>query len=187
MESISLLIDINKTYTTLKEDKVLLSYFGALDGDMIEMLVQFMDHKLSNAGTRIKIKKKVVNILIECLQNTLHYVCEFEGENFDEKIVESPFLVIQSQEEGINIYAGNIVKQTQTEVLKQRIDEIALFSEEELQEQYVKGLNKPEMPVKGGAGLGLIDIMRRAKRQVSFDFKELESDYWLFSQFVRIF
>lgn len=186
MDSISQLIDCNKLYSLLKDEKVMLSYFGTLDGDMIEILVQFIDHKLTKAGSRVKIKKKVVNILIECLQNTLHYLSEFEEENFDEKITESPFLVIHTQDEGVNIYVGNVVKQNQTEILKQKIDEISLYTDEDLQEQYVKGLNKPEMPVKGGAGLGLIDIMRRAKRQVTFDFKELEPDYWLFSQFIRI-
>ncbi|MEO1652783.1 MAG: DUF6272 family protein, partial [Bacteroidota bacterium] len=70
--------------------------------------------------------------------------------------------------------------------LKHKIDQLCQMTGEELTAYYVKSLNKDQLPTKGGAGLGLVDIMRRANHEVNFDFKKIDDQYLLFSLIVKI-
>lgn len=186
MSELAVSFDIHKSYNLLKQEQVVLSHFGKLDGDLVDMLIQLTDKKLAKSDTRIRVRKKVVNILVECLQNTLHYTTQFEGVNQDEMIVESPFLILSKQAGGYMIYTGNCMTSEKATFLKERIDEIKDLNAEELHSYYLQTLNKDALPDSGGAGLGLADILRRAKNNVSFEFYDLDNSYVLFCLLIQV-
>ncbi len=215
MNSLADLVDLHKCYEVLKEENVIFSHKGALDGDMIDVIIQLADKKLVKAKTRVRTKKKIINILIECLQNSFHYTSAYLKENYlaqqnphilgennieennqeepqviDSKewseLIESPFMVLSQKENAYLIMTGNYITHEKAEILKKRIDEITALNDEELQEYYIKSLDKDELPKQGGAGLGLIDIIRRSKHNVSFEFKEVDENYQRFNLLIKV-
>lgn len=169
--------DIHKYYHFLKEEDIILSYNGSLDGELLDIIIQLVDQKLHKLKTRTRIKKKVINILVECLQNSFHYIKAYPE---DEQLSNSTFLVLSKKDDKFYIFTGNYVKSEQADFLEQKISKITAFNEEELQAYYLEALNKEELPQEGGAGLGLVDIMRRSKHQVEFDLEQIEEHYSLF-------
>lgn len=180
------MLEVHKYYDLLRNENIILSHQGALDGELIDAIIQLVDKKLVKSKTRVRTKKKVINILVECLQNSFHYTLEFEEDEENQALLESPFLLLIRQEETYLIFTGNYVTLPRADFLKEKVEQIENLSEEELRDLYIRSLNKDELPQSGGAGLGLVDILRRAKHNVSFDFKELDENYILFSLLVKI-
>jgi|GEM_PF-809580 hypothetical protein len=211
MNSLANLVDLHKCYEVLSEESVIFSHKGALDGEMIDVIIQLADKKLVKAKTRVRIKKKIINILIECLQNSFHYTSTYEQDqvisptNKEENIIkdseeeeenndpdqwkdliESPYVILSQKKESYFILTGNYITHDKADVLKKRIDEITAFNDEELQKYYIQSLDKDELPKQGGAGLGLIDIIRRSKHNVSFNFKEVDEKYQRFNLLIKV-
>ncbi|MCS6822399.1 MAG: SiaB family protein kinase [Microscillaceae bacterium] len=177
------MLDISKYYDILQHERILLSHNGAIDGDLIDLLVQLADKRLAKSKVKNKIRKKVVNILVECLQNSFHYSVDNEEHT---AVVESPFLVIQQNSENFTIFTGNYVTKAQADYLKKKLEDISRMTEAELNETYIKALNKEELPTHGGAGVGLIDIARRAKNQIHYKFTESDNGLYLFSMQIEV-
>lgn len=207
MEAPSGLRDV-ELYSHLVHEQVLLAYNGEIDGELIDMLVQLTEKALKKASSVLKVRKKIVNILIESLQNTYHYIhglIEKQDESLS-KVIKSPFLIIckdpyqkisvedtiteekeiATEDENYWILVGNWIDRPNAQNLKSRIDYLQNLTEDELQEYYIKVLNKDELPTEGGAGLGLIDMMRRSQRQVFFEFKETEEDFSVFMLKIKV-
>lgn len=164
------MLEIHKYYKMLKDENIILSHNGALDSEVIDLLLDLTDKKLTKLKIRRGVRKKVFNILVECLQNSLHYIKEFDE---DTPLVHSPFLIIIKKENSFIISTGNFVTEERAEFLKNKLNEINTLSSEDLQEHYIRALDKKTLPTEGGAGLGLVDIVRRSKHRVSFDFQEI--------------
>jgi hypothetical protein len=199
-------------YEQLIQDHVLFTYNGEIDGELIDMLVQLAEKVLKKACSKLKSRKKVVNILIESLQNSFHYtqhlLHDLEQNTTTNKAFKSPFLVlyreltetlpaetnemeivktsITLEEERYWILTGNWVDNESVQKLQKRIEILQNLSDDELQEHYLKALNKDVIPTAGGAGLGLIDMMRRSNRQVFFEFKETEGDFSVFMLKIKV-
>lgn len=187
MNSVPNMLDIHKFYNLMQEENVILSYQGKLDGELIDMLIQMTDHRLTFTGTRLRTKKKVINILIEALQNTYHYIVQATYTEPEESpLLKSSFLVLAEPVEYYAIFTGNFITNEEAILLEQRVRNVEGLSEQELQEYYIKSLNKDELPQKGGAGLGLADIIRRAKHDVNFDFTRVNETHTLFSLFIKV-
>ncbi|TAF64469.1 MAG: hypothetical protein EAZ55_11580 [Cytophagales bacterium] len=167
----------------LENQNIILSHRGDLDGEMIDMLLQMADKRLSDMRTQKLVKKKVINIMVESLQNSFHYSNEFPE---DEVINHSSFIVLTKNEKHFTIFAGNYVTEERADKLRQKINRLDDLNMLELQNFYLNTLNKADIPVSGGAGLGLIDIMRRSDGNCSYDFETLDNGYLLFSMKVDI-
>lgn len=164
------MLEIHKYYKMLKDENIIMSHNGALDSEIIDLLLDLTDKKLTKLKIKRGVRKKVFNILVECLQNSLHYIKEF---NEDIPIVHSPFLIIIIKESSFIISTGNFVTEERAAFLKNKLSEINTLSVEDLQQHYIQALDKKKLPTEGGAGLGLVDIVRRSKHRVSFDFQEI--------------
>lgn len=186
MDILTYMLDIGKYYDLIKNENIILSHQGPLDGDLIDSLIQSTDKKLTQAKTRLRTKKKIINILIECLQNSFYYTEEFRHVANKSTLVNSPYLYLFKKQGEFVILTGNYVTYDRAQFLKHKIDQLCEMTGEELTAYYVKSLNKDELPTKGGAGLGLVDIMRRANHEVNFDFKKIDEQYLLFSLIVKI-
>lgn len=186
MNSLAYMFDTEKSFELLKDEHVILSYQGALDGELIDMLIQITDKMLLKQNTRLRFKKKIINILVECLQNSFHYTTQLSENEDDTRIANSPFLILSKQDEVCTVFTGNYVSNERAAILKEKVANVCDLDDEELQQYYIKSLNKDELPQSGGAGLGLVDIIRRAKHHVIFDFKAINESYQLFSILVKI-
>ncbi len=180
------MLDVDEVYNILNEQNILLAHRGALNGDLIDVIVQLIDSKLAYSQVRVRVKKKVVNILVECLQNSYHYTSKFHEDEEMNRLVESPFLILSQHNDAFFLFTGNFVTPDRLNYLKEKLDKITDLSEEELQAFYIQSLNKDTLPTSGGAGLGLVDILRRSHRNVNFDFKQIDEHYSLFTILIEI-
>ena len=168
----------------MEHNDVMLSFKGDVTSNMLDSMLMIMESKLDDLGEPSKVKKKVYNILVECLQNLYHHRDEMKRPGKEE---ESAAIFMIGKSEGVyNIITGNYILTNRVEKLKQRIDQVNSLDKVGLKLLYKEVLNNGELSDKGGGGLGIIDIARKSGRELGYDFMRVDDQYSFFSLYIKI-
>jgi len=178
------MLNIYEFYDKMERNNIMLSFKGDITSELLTSVLQIMESKLDTLQEEPKIKKKVYNVLVECLQNLYHHLDEVSQDQ-NEKI-RSAIFMIGKIDNSYNIITGNYIKNANIEGLKKRLDHINILTKEELKEYYKLVLNNGEMSMKGGGGLGMIDIARKTGQKLNFDFSPVDEKYSFFSLNIKI-
>ncbi|HAI76337.1 MAG TPA: hypothetical protein DCM08_08815 [Microscillaceae bacterium] len=155
---------ISDFYNFLNNQNIIFSYKGILDSEVIEYILKIADKQLDVQVSK-KVRKKLINISVECLQNSFHYLNKF-GEQHS--FAHSAFLFIQELEDQICLFSGNCIKQEAADELVRRIEMINQMNDIELQAHYINYLDREPKPNQIGAGLGLVDMIRRTGNKLDY-------------------
>jgi UDP-N-acetylglucosamine pyrophosphorylase len=85
-----------------------------------------------------------------------------------------------------SIFTGNYILNENIHGLKTRLDEVNSLNKEELKEYYKKVLNNGEMSLKGGGGLGMIDIARKTGEKLGYNFLEIDNKVSFFTLNIKV-
>ncbi len=160
--------DVFSIYKAMEGAGIILSFKGDITSDLLTSVLQIMENKMESIHEEPKIKKKVYHVLVECLQNLYHHMDEIPSHiNGKDR---SAIFMIGKTSEGYSIITGNYILNENVTGLKDRINEINQLSKDELKEYYKKVLTNGEISMKGGGGLGIIDIARKSGEKLVYDF-----------------
>lgn len=163
----------------------MLSFKGEVTSDLLTSILQIMESKMEVLDESPKIKKKVYNILVECLQNLYHHIDE--DDTLTAANEKSALFMIRKSDEGdYSIMTGNYIANENVNHLKGRLDKINSMDKEELKDYYKEVLNNGEMSAKGGGGLGMIDIARKSGKKLDYSFSNIDNNFSFFSLIVNI-
>lgn len=182
------MIDVFGLYNNMEKNDILLSFKGAITSELLTSVLQIMENKMEDLDEAPKTKKKVFNVLVECLQNLYHHIDDFEVKGSKEEISKkkSAIFMISRNDGHYNIITGNFIGNENIEKLKGRIDHINTLEREELKAYYKSTLNNGEMSSKGGGGLGFIDIAKKSGQKLKYDFIKIDEEYSFFTLIVKI-
>jgi hypothetical protein len=150
------------------ENQLLLAYKDNINEETSDQLIAMVDSKMVGFDEEKKIKKKVFNVLVECLQNVSRHAEPEKGKDH-----ESSILLIGRNENSFFIITGNMMNNDKTEGLKAKLDQINKLNPEEIRDKYKELMTQMEFSDKGGAGLGLLDIARKSANKFEYDFRKL--------------
>jgi hypothetical protein len=179
------MLDIYDFYDKMERNNIMLSFKGDITSELLTSILQIMESKLDNLQEEPKIKKKVYNVLVECLQNLYHHMDEVDWVGPNDKARAAIFM-IGRVDNAYNIITGNYIKGDNVNGLKSRLDEINKLDKEQLKEYYKQVLNNGEMSQKGGGGLGMIDIARKSGQKLNYSFLPVDDKYQFFSLNIKI-
>lgn len=126
---------------------------------------------------------RVFSLLVENAQNIIHYSAEkFPGKNSEmEEKLSLGILAVGLKDGHYFVMCGNVILNSEIDKLREKLLHLQEMSKEELK-QYYKEQRKKEKGVENkGAGLGLIEIAKKASRPIEFDFKKIDDTYSFFS------
>lgn len=176
--------DIYDYFDKMESNNIMLSFKGDITSELLTSILQIIESKLDNLQEEPKVKKKVYNVLVECLQNLYHHLDDVDETH--EEDAKSAIFMISKGADQYNIVTGNYINTENVETLKKRLEEINVLSKEELKEYYKTVLNNGEMSLKGGGGLGMIDIARKTGEKLDFNFLPINDNYSFFSLKIKI-
>jgi hypothetical protein len=151
------------------EKQLLIEFSGELHFKTIEILLKQAKEKLNDLDVKTVLRKRIVHILIECLENIYKYT----KINIAGEYVNIDFLTKVSLEkigDGFIIKSGNTILNTDIGKLKNKIEKVNALDREGLQKYYDEIINNGEISDKGGAGLGIIDIAIKSGKPIGFSF-----------------
>lgn len=181
------MIDIYDLYNKMECNNIMLSFKGDITSELMTSILQIMESRLENMGEDPKVKKKVYNVLVECLQNLYHHIDEepikddpiFNGS-------KSAIFMIGISPNGYSIMTGNYIKTKKVESLEDRLDQINALDPDALKALYKEVLNNDIVSEKGGGGLGMIDIARKTGQKLDYAFSAVNNEYSFFSLNIKV-
>lgn len=161
-----------------------LIYKGEMNHQMMRSFA-FMANRKISAMREISTsaRKRVFHIMIECLQNITKHSDDYDER---EKQVGNGLFVVGKDREAFYVITGNLVSQEHMLSLEKRIVSLNGASASELKRMFLQQMIDGELTVKGGAGLGLIDIKRKSGRPLYYHFVPYEKNQFFYILAVTI-
>ncbi|MDD2549033.1 MAG: SiaB family protein kinase [Bacteroidales bacterium] len=172
---------IDSCFEQMNQGEVIVAYKGEINAEVIADTLSLIEDKLVGTDIKNSIKKRLYNVLVEGLQNLYHHV------DMPKELIKADWnsnfgiFTISYTEDGFRISTGNFVKNDKTPKIQEKIDNINSLSSEELKEFYKFVLNNQKFSKKGGGGLGLIDIARKTRNKLEYNFIKYNSEYDFFN------
>lgn len=161
-------------------DSVLLSISGEFTQSKIDSLLKITENLVLEAGSKRRVMKRVVSVLIECLQNaTLHGAHDDEGNS-------NAFLILKLSEENFRIITGNLILAEDANMLDYKITELNKLNKNELRKLYIETLCNENFSYKGGAGLGFLTIAKKSNEKLRYDIRPVDEKFAFFTVEFRI-
>jgi acetyl-CoA acetyltransferase len=142
------------------QDRTLLCFNGPISRSLIEEIGNALKNYLETQQARPAEAMDVFSAYIEMTQNIRQYAMQRGYGDVD----AAATVVIARNEEGrYTVTAGNRVELADGERLVERVRQLAVMDKTGLKAAYKTQLRQPRDPAAStGAGLGLIDLARRA-------------------------
>lgn len=172
------LLDLQKV---LQNYGALISFSGRFTQAVIEELGDAVKKYLETEAMSQNDTYNVFSVFIEQTQNIKNYSFKKNGFPIGDKIANSGIIAIGKSDEGYFVSAGNIIENKDIPALTARLDEIAMQDKAGLKRLYKEQMKKTIPPGSTGAGLGLIDMARRAKRPLSHSIVSLDEQISFFT------
>ena len=170
----------NDLYQKMQDPQILLTFKGSVSFELVNSLLHSLEPKLNKLESHVTTRKRLYNILVECLQNIVHHSADVVHDT-EELRNQATVLMVTSDEGMYNVQTGNIILNNKIPALKDLIDNINSMSALELKREYKQLLDNNEFSAKGTAGLGFIDIARKSGKKLKCDFTKITEQYSVFS------
>lgn len=179
MEADSKKTDLSLAYQLFKDtqqDNLEYIYRGKFNTDITDNILSLAEESLRLSEQKLAIKKRVYFVMVEGLQNITRHQ-EISSANFP---VKPGLFVLQRKKHSYYITTGNLIEKKNIGILKRQLERVNNLSKDELNEYYKTHLAEGGFSGKGGAGLGLIEIARKSKGSLSYDFRKIQGKFYYF-------
>jgi hypothetical protein len=147
-------------------------YKGQFSQNIIVDILSLTEKNIVKAEDPARVRKKVYNLMVECLQNITKHQAVTKVHNMDEHGI----FLIQDRGDRYYITTGNLIKKEKVAFLREKLEMVNSLDKEALKEHYREQLLKAEISDKGGAGLGFIDMARKSGNKLHFNFQDFNDE-----------
>lgn len=164
---------MSKTHT-------ILNYRGAIEFKTTEILLQKVKKDLETHSIKKVIKKRVYNIMVECIENILkHHVA-------DSYTNIHPYIILEKETDKYLITAGNLISNEEVDILKRKLNNTKNQDKATLVEMYENQINKENILLEKGAGLGIITMALQANSSLDYSFTPVNKQTSIFELQVTV-
>jgi hypothetical protein len=172
-------LDVLTLRETFTQQNIMLCFNGPFSTTLIQEIGQALRTYMGGLAESPSAVMDVFSVYIETTQNIRNYTAV---KGFDEFRAAATVVVSRNDGGKYVVSAGNVVEQADGEMLCERIRLLAGMNKPELKAAYKAQLRQPRDPaLKSGAGLGLIDVARKASEPLVCSLTPLDSGYAFFS------
>ena len=159
----------------LDANHVMFAYSGYMTEEVRLAFGQILKQKLNQEDASTTTIRSVFAVFVEQMQNVIRYSTEKMAQ------VQSPsaeelrygIIAIFKQAEDYALLSGNLVHSSDVGRISERLAEIQKMDRNQLKTLYKEKLREGPDEHSKGAGIGFIEIARRANKPIEFDFVEV--------------
>jgi len=179
-----------KEYLNLKveiNDLVIMNFKGLITQSSIVDLAKTVEstlHSFYEEETKIR---TIFEIIIEIMQNMLSY--SYDSVDLGDNTYQSNGDIRITLNKSTHTYlinSGNLINVTKRESIQNSLDEINTLNFDELKEAYKERRRSRRRNHGRGAGLGFLDIARKSKNKLEYNFLENDENSLMFNLVVKL-
>ncbi|WP_026210183.1 SiaB family protein kinase [Flexithrix dorotheae] len=165
-------------HKTMLKKNLILVYEGEFTQEITKSVLAMAERNMDSFGEESGIKRKVFNVMVECLQN----ICK-HSESFDVELYgkNNAIFMIGKQEDEYFITSGNAILSNNVESMSEKLTNINKLDKDGLKSLYKEIIRNGSLSEKGGAGLGFVDMARKSGKKLVFDFEPINQELSFFS------
>jgi Family of unknown function (DUF6272) len=152
-----------------------LVYKGPLNHQTMKFFTTMAEEKIALRCNDASVRRKVFHAMVEMLQN----ITRHSADN-DDKGSGNGIFVIGERKNYYYVITGNMVKSIHVRELEDSIEMLNNMDKPALDNLHKEQMRSGELSVKGGAGLGLIDIIRKTGEKYAYQFMRLDESSHFF-------
>jgi len=188
------MIDMSEYTGVVEKLNIKVIYHGPMWEDGIKGLAEMVKTHLSHDRIKGSASKAIFSVFVEQVTNMLMYSAEKEQYPAppDNELVDVPIgMVIMGNKtdkrDTFFVQTKNAVKNENMAFLTERINYLNSLDKNELRQYYKERMRSDnDNPESRGAGLGLIEIARRATAPIEYSFAPLPDGFSFFTLYVEI-
>ncbi|MBV8650862.1 MAG: SiaB family protein kinase [Alphaproteobacteria bacterium] len=184
----------------LRRSGIMFAYCGYVTESVLSGVGDALKQKLVIEDTDTKTVRSVFAVFVEQMQNIIRYSAEMGARPSSANSASSEqgaaagaaselrfgIVTIGREADGFVVKAGNLVDKSDVERLRAKLEHIRGADRDTLKAMYKETLKtEPEAGSKG-AGVGFIEIARRASKPIAFDFAEVDDQFAFFALEAKI-
>lgn len=162
-------LSIAELFNVLNNYQLNYAYSGDFTNDLTERILSLAETNMEVESESLKIKKKVYFIIVESLQN----ITRHQGAGKNTRLMDG-FFSIHKFLGGYLIGSGNEIENDHVDSLSKKLEKVNSLNADELKDYQKEVLSAGGFSEKGGAGLGLIEMVRKSGNKLSYNFKKLD-------------
>lgn len=171
----------------MSTEGITFAYCGYMTENILTGVGDALKQKLESEDTDTRTIRSVFAVFVEQMQNIIRYSVgniPSSKESPQSTDVETPrYGILTIGQEGTDyvVHSGNMIKSEDVAQIQSRLAELQNKSHEELKREYKEKLKSNTDEFKLGAGIGFIEIARRASKPIEFDFMQIDENHTFFS------
>ena len=173
------LIDLFALQQTYNQQRIMLCFNGPLTKSLIEEIGNALRNYMERENATASSAMDVFGAYIEMTQNIRHYAAR---KGWDPAAATATVTIARDGEGHYVVSAGNFVDAVDGPELEARVNALAAMDKTQLKAQYKEQLRRPrDDGAATGAGLGLIDLARKAAEPLGCSLRTLDDGRAFFS------
>jgi hypothetical protein len=166
----------------MKSNKIYFLWAGVMSHAISKELLNFSETTMLEAELAHNLHKRVFATLIELLQNVTQHSPGSEAE----KNYGVPVAMIRKTSSSYIITSGNLIRKTDIDHLRQKLDLVNNYDEEGLKSLLKVALEGQDMTQISTGYMGLLEMARRSGQKLRYTFDEVNEDYAYYVLTVRV-
>lgn len=167
----------------LAQKGIIFCYSGYMTEDILTGIGKAIRTKLEYEKTDKKTARGVFSVFVEQVQNVIRYSAEIDEDLSaeDRQQLRYGVIAVGRKEEDYFVTCSNLIKADDVHRLNTNLSEIQKLDDEGLKKLYKEILKGDTPEGSKGAGVGFVDIARRASNGFEFDFLSIDAERSYFS------
>jgi hypothetical protein len=160
----------------MAENNIFMIWSGHITEGIGEEVLSLAEARLNENDVDTDVRRKVFNILVEMLENVSKYN---PGRDLEEKY-GMPLALVRLIDGKFFLTTGNLILNSRTFELKEKIDKISGYNKKELKELFYSSLSEQTIDTDSTGNMGLLDMARKSGNKLKYQFERVNDLYSYF-------
>lgn len=161
-------IDLFDWYKNIQGSNIFFAINGTISHSLLVEFGEMIKSRLFQIEEERQVIKKVFAIFVELAQNLMNYSSAKVKIVNTDKYVGSGIILLRENADCYEVISGNLVRNSKIDMIRSKCEYINSLNKTELKEYYKAEKRKPLNKETLSAGIGLIDIVRKANNPIKF-------------------
>lgn len=163
-------------FKKLSNDRLSLIFNGEVNDKITDGIIRLTDFNVNSLEDLSKMRNRVNFIMVECFQNLVRHGKPDDSDGLNDSTLFSTRVVGQAN----YISSINLIDANRANMLKDKLKQLNTLEKDKLKALYFEILENRQFSEKGGAGLGLIEIARKAGQPIDHSIESINEKFYNF-------
>jgi len=156
------------------DDKIICQHIGTFSQDILISVVSLIEHALVQNTEIVALKKRLLYLIVECIQNIIYHSNKLPEEH------HLAYIIIKKNDLGYTLYSSNTLETKNIDELTIKLDDFLSVKQDVISKLFSKTIQTPTFNERGHGGIGLLSMVEKSGKNFKYNIAKISSNYSLF-------